>query len=198
MATVWCYKPKNPKANKVIIEGLIITQNPGVMSVGQPHQKLEKWVNKLLRVSILPNAAKTAEEQRKAGLKNSAAEAVKQVEAGPPIADHAKEPDLKLGNLDFIPEEDGNEDAQTPDGSEKVEDTPESDDLPEVSPQTQTAPRFESKVSNKPEEKLATLAQVKTMNFKELRDYAEKVRVFGSRNSKKSYIQALIDAKKIQ
>lgn len=145
MATVWCYRPKDPKVKKVVIEGLNVDQEVGVRSVGQPMPKLEKWVGKLVRVSILPNAAKTAEEQQKEKLDKAAKEALEQVDAGPDLEKHGEEPDL--GDID--------------------------------------SPKY------------ATLEEVMTMDFKELRDYAKRVGIQGSR-SKESYIAALKEAGKIQ
>ena len=94
---------------------------------------------------MMPNAAKTAQEQQKEKLETATVEAIAQVESGPKIEKHSEEPDL--GDLDSV--------------------------------------------------NLASIEEIMTMDFKQLRDYARTVGIEGSR-SKDGYIQAIKEAGKVR
>jgi len=145
MASVWHYRPKDLKVKSVVVEGIKVTQDLGVKSVGKPNKKLNKWVGKLLRVAMLPNAGKTQQDIKQEVKKTVAAKAADQIDKGPPPTEHAKYPDL--GNLD--------------------------------------APMF------------ATKAELETMDFGKLREYAKTNGVQTARG-KHATLKAIIDAGKVR
>ena len=162
----YVYRPKDPNVKSVSIQGMVIHQNPPHRAIGQAHPILQNWVGRTLRLTILKPGETLGDKEKPAGVGPEVPSGSGEGSALPPTP----EPEIEPVETEVLEPKAG----------------PPIEGPPEMVPASESEPEPEEPVSEpteppegSTEDLLLSEEEAQTMEFDELREYANRFEVTG-------------------